>query len=154
MNTQPKPIIVQPEAGKNLHFPGGDVASIMLSGEQTGGALAVVAGTQAPDSGPPLHIHSKEDELFLIVGGNYSFFTNERWVEVDAGGAVYLPNGIAHRYRNIGTTTGRHWVIMTPSGWELFMTQYANELANPDGADPNRMVEITREHGIEHIEEK
>jgi hypothetical protein len=34
------------------------------------------------------------------------------------------------------------------------MTQYANELANPDGADPNRMVEITREHGIEHIEEK
>jgi hypothetical protein len=85
MNTQPKPIIVQPEAGKNLHFPGGDVASIMLSGEQTGGALAVVAGTQAPDSGPPLHIHSKEDELFLIVGGNYSFFTslskhwNDNW---------------------------------------------------------------------------
>jgi mannose-6-phosphate isomerase-like protein (cupin superfamily) len=153
MHTQPKPIIVQPEAGKNLHFPGGDVASIMLSGEQTGGTLAVVACTQAPDSGPPLHIHSNEDELFLIVEGHYSFFTNERWVEVGAGGAVYLPKGIAHRYRNIGTTTGRHWVITTPSGWELFMTQYANELANPDGPDPNRMVAITREHGIEHIEE-
>jgi mannose-6-phosphate isomerase-like protein (cupin superfamily) len=149
MNTQPKPIFVQPEAGKNLHFPGGDIASIMLSGDQTGGMLAVVACTQAPDSGPPLHIHRNEDELFLIVEGHYSFFAEERWVEVGPGGLVYLPKGIAHCYRNIGTTTGRHWVITAPSGWELFMTQYAKELANPQGPDQNRMLEIGREHGIE-----
>ena len=117
MTTQSKPIFVLPEAGKNLHFPQGDIASIMLSGKQTGGTLAVVASTQAPDSGPPLHIHWNEDELFLLVEGHYSFFAEGRWVEVGAGGAVYLPKGIAHRYRNIGTTTGRHWVITTPSGW-------------------------------------
>jgi len=150
--TKFKPIIVQPEAGNTIHFPGGDIASIMLSGEQTRGTLAVLACTQAPDSGPPLHIHNNEDELFLIVEGHYSFFANERWIEVGAGGAVYLPKGIAHCYRNIGTTIGRHWVITTPSGWERFMSDYAHELANPDGPDQNRIVEITREHGIEHID--
>jgi mannose-6-phosphate isomerase-like protein (cupin superfamily) len=116
MKTQSKPFFVLPEAGKNLHFPGGDIASIMLSGEQTGGTLTVVAGTQAPDSCPPLHIHRNEDEFFLLLEGRYSFFAEARWIEVGAGGVVYLPKGIAHCYRNIGTTTGRHWIITTPSG--------------------------------------
>jgi len=152
MNMQQNPIFVQPEAGKNLHFPGGDMASIMLSGEQTDRALAVAACTQAPDSGPPLHIHKNEDELFLLAEGHYSFFAEGRWVEVGAGGLVYLPKRIAHCYRNIGTTTGRHWVITVPSGWELFMTQYAKELAKPDDPDQNRMSEIAREHRIEFID--
>ena len=151
MTTQSK-LFVLPEAGKNLHFPQGDIASIMLSGEQTGGTLAVVASTQAPDSGPPLHIHWNEDELFLLIEGHYSFFAEGRWVEVGAGGAVYLPKGIAHRYRNIGTTTGRHWVITTPSGWEIFMTRYAEELANSDGPYQSRIFEIAREQGIKFIE--
>ena len=121
----------------------------MLRGEQTSETLTVVACTQSPASGPPLHTHRNEDELFLIVEGHYSFFAEERWVEVGPGGLVYLPKGIAHCYRNIGTTTGRHWVITAPSGWELFMTEYAKELANPEGPDQNRMLEIGREHGIE-----
>jgi hypothetical protein len=29
------------------------------------------------------------------------------------------------------------------------MTQYAEELAKPEGPDQNRMLEIGREHGIE-----
>lgn len=152
MTTHPNPIVVQPDEGEKLSFPGGDFASIMLNSEETGGTFAVLACTQAPDSGPPLHIHHNEDELFLIVEGRYSFFANERWVEVGAGGAVYLPKGIAHCYRNIGATTGRHWVITTPSGWERFMASFADELANPDGPDQNRITEITKEHGIEHIE--
>jgi quercetin dioxygenase-like cupin family protein len=112
MNTQPKPIFVQPEAGKNLHFPGGDIASIMLSGDQTGGMLAVVACTQAPDSGPPLHIHRNEDELFLTVEGLYSFFAEGRWVEVGAGGAVYLPKGdsslLSKHWNNDWPSLGHH----------------------------------------------
>jgi hypothetical protein len=135
MNTQPKPIFVQPEAGKNLHFPGGDIASIMLSGDQTGGMLAVVACTQAPDSGPPLHIHRNEDELFLTVEGLYSFLLKGAGLKLARAGPYTCQKGIAHCYRNIGTTIGRHWVITAPSGWELFMTQYAKELANPDGPD-------------------
>ena len=146
---QPKPIFVLPDMSKNIHFPGGSIASIMLSGEQTGGTLAVVAATEAPDSGPPLHIHRNEDELFLVVEGHYSFFAEERWVEVGPGGLVYLPKGLAHCYRNIGTTAGRTWIITTPSGWEQFMFRYAKELANPEGPDQNRILEIGYEHGIE-----
>jgi mannose-6-phosphate isomerase-like protein (cupin superfamily) len=151
--TQPKPIFVLPETGKKLHFPGGNIASIMLSGEQTGETLAVAAATEAPDSGPPLHIHRNEDELFIVVEGHYSFFAEQRCVEVGPGGLVYLPKGIPHYYRNIGTTTGRTWIITTPSGWELFLPQYAKELAKPEGPDQNRILEIVQEHGIEFPDE-
>lgn len=153
MNPQPKAVIVQPGAGKNLNFGEENIASVMLSGEQTGGRLAVIYNTEAPDSGPPLHVHANEDELFLVVEGHYSFYADGRWTEVDAGGVVYLPKGTAHRYRNIGTTTGRIWILTSPSGFERFFARYADELAKADGPDMGRIVEIHREHGIELIKE-
>src|SRR5215203_1881196 len=93
MNMQQNPIFVQPEAGKNLHFPGGDMASIMLSGEQTDRALAVAACTQAPDSGPPLHIHKNEDELFLLAEGHYSFLLKGAGLKSARAGSSTCQNG-------------------------------------------------------------
>ena len=91
--TQPKPIFVLPETGKNLHFPGGDIASIMLSGEQTGGTLTVVAGTQAPNSGPPLHIHRNEDEFFLLLEGRYSFLLRRAGLKLALAGSYTCQKG-------------------------------------------------------------
>lgn len=152
MNTQPKPIIVQPGAGKNLDFGPAGESSVMLSGEQTGGTLAVLLNTDAEGGGPPPHVHSNDDELFLVIDGHYSFFSEGRWTEVSAGGVVYLPKGTVHAYRNNGPGTGRLWVLTTPSGFERFFARYAAEVSNPAGPDMQRIVDISREYGIEYVE--
>lgn len=152
MNKQSKPILVQPGTGKDLHAFG-DVVSVMLSGEQTGGTLAVMLGITPPGGGPPPHVHANEDELFLAVEGRISYFVEGRWTEVGVGGAVYLPRGSVHCYRNVGTTPSRHWIVTTPSGFEKFFARCAEEFAKAGGPDMNRIVEISREHGIEYVEE-
>lgn len=152
MNKQSKPFIVQPGTGKDLHAFG-NVASVILPGEQTGGTLAVMFEITPPGGGPPPHVHGNEDELFLVVEGRIRYFVEGRWTEVGVGGAVYLPRGIVHCYRNVGTTPSRHWILTTPAGFEKFFARCAEEFAKAGGPDMNRIVKISREYGIEYVEE-
>ena len=153
MTSQVRPIIVQPGAGKDLDFGPAGISSVMLSGEQTGGTLAILFNTEVGEGGPPPHVHANEDELFLVVDGHYRFFVEGRWTDVGVGGVVYLPRGTVHAYQHIGSGTGRLWIITTPAGFERFFARYAAEVTNPAGPDMNRIVEISREHGIAYIDD-
>jgi quercetin dioxygenase-like cupin family protein len=151
MKPQAKAIIVQPGTAKDLHLFG-DVISVLLGGEQTGGRLTVMLGNAPPGGGPPPHLHTNEDELFLVVEGRISYFANDCWTEIGPGGAIYFPRGVVHSFRNIGTTPSKHWLIATPSGLEKFFGECADEFGKAGGPDMNRIVEIGHEHGIQFVE--
>jgi hypothetical protein len=68
-------------------------------------------------------------------------------------GAVYMPRGAVHCYRNVGTTPSRQWIVTMPSGFEKFFARCAEEFARPGGPDMNRIVQIHHEHGIDLIDE-
>ena len=146
------PVIVQPGRGKELHAFG-DVVSVMLGGTHTGGALTVMLDVTPPGGGPPPHVHSREDELFLVLEGQVSFFVEGVWTEVGVGGAVFLPKGSVHCYRNVGTTASRQWILTTPSGFEDFFARCAEEFKQAGGPDMARIVAISREYGIEYVTE-
>ncbi len=152
MNTTSKPVIVQPGQGKELHAFG-EVLSVLLAGEQTGGTLTVMFDITPPEVGPPLHVHSKEDELFLVVEGRISYFTEGHWTEVAPGGAVFMPRGSTHCYKNVGSTPSKHWIITTPAGFESFFARCADEFCKSGGPEISRIVEISQEHGIELLGE-
>ena len=106
-----------------------------------------------PGGGPPLHVHSREDEIFLVIEGRLSYFAEGSWTEVGPGGLVYLPRGAAHTYHNIGDTPSRHWILTAPSGFEHFFAACAAEFAKPGGPDEARLIDIHHEHGIELVKD-
>lgn len=73
MDAQLDPLIIQPGAGKELRAFG-NVLSVLLSGEYTNGTLSVMSEVTPPGGGPPLHVHSHEDEIFLVSEGWISYF--------------------------------------------------------------------------------
>ena len=150
MTPQGKPAIVQPGMGQHLHAFG-DVLCVMVSGAATNQTLTLMFDSTPPGGGPPPHVHSREDELFLVVEGRVSFFVEGVWTEVAPGGAVYLPRGTVHCYRNAGATPSRQWILTTPSGFEHFFARCADEFARAGGPDMERIVGFGRDSGIEFI---
>lgn len=142
------PVIVQSHEGATLHAFG-SAMQILLGGAETGGLLALALETTPPGGGPPPHLHRAEDELFLVLEGREEFLAEGRWTPVGPGGAVFLPRGTAHTFRNAGDAPSRHWVLTTPSGFEHFFAGCADAFAAPGGPDMARVMEMFATHGIE-----
>lgn len=146
-----RPRIVRPEDGKVVHAFG-EVNRIMLDGSLTGGKITVMLDTIPAGCGPPLHRHSQEDEIFLVASGRISYCIDDQWEEVGPGTVVFLPMGSVHCYKNVGETEGQHWILTLPSGFETFFSRCGEEFAKGGQPDMARIVEISREHGIEYLE--
>jgi quercetin dioxygenase-like cupin family protein len=124
---------------------------IHLSGEQTGGNYTMFTSVQAPGAGPPPHYHRNEDEWFFLLEGRAEFFKDGAWLEVPEGTALFTPKGVVHAFRNPGDRQQRILIHTAPAGIEIFFARCAEEFAKPSGPDMDRIVQISRQHGIEYV---
>src|SRR5690242_15765455 len=85
----------------------GDQVRLKLDGNDTGGAYAIFEGIVKPNWGPPLHRHTREDESFYVLEGDFLFEVDGQRFPVGPGTVVYAPKGTAHTFQNVGTKTGR-----------------------------------------------
>lgn len=143
-------IIVHPNSGTELRAFG-NILNVMISGSQSAGMIAVMTEQTPPGGGPPVHYHTREDEIFLVLEGKISYFANDKWTGVSPGGVVYIPKGAVHTYRNVGDTPSRHWIITQPSGFEKFFAAAAEEFGKPGGPDIQKIIEIHHDYGIELV---
>jgi mannose-6-phosphate isomerase-like protein (cupin superfamily) len=63
--------------------------------------------------GPPLHVHHSDDEAWHVLEGTLRFRFADRTVDVDAGGTVFAPAGVAHTYGNPGPGPVRYLIVST-----------------------------------------
>ena len=124
---------------------------IHLSTQQTGGRITMLTSIQPPGVGTPPHFHRNEDEWFFVLDGPTEFFNDNAWAEVPQGAAVFVPKGVVHAFRNAGDRPQRVLVHTAPGGIEIFFARCAKEFAKPSGPDMDRIIQISREHGIEYV---
>ncbi|HEY2375065.1 MAG TPA: cupin domain-containing protein [Gemmatimonadaceae bacterium] len=63
-------------------------------------------------SGPAImHVHLADDEAWHVLEGKLRFRFADRSVDVDAGGTMFVPAGVAHTYEAIDA---RYLIILTP----------------------------------------
>ena len=76
-----------------------------------------------PDGGTPPHIHSREDEMFYILEGEFEVLAAGQVTRVGPGSLFHGPRHIPHFYRNVGAQLGRALVMARPAGFERFMEE-------------------------------
>jgi quercetin dioxygenase-like cupin family protein len=150
-NPTPSARIVRPGEGNRVRAFGNEI-EFMLSGEQTGDSLTVGLASVPAGNGPPPHVHNSEDELFLILEGEYRIYLNGDWTTVGPGTVVYLPRGCVHTFQVAGDKPGRHWTLQTPSGFERYFAQAGEILAAPGKPDLARLASITKEYGAVFVD--
>ena len=126
---------MQSGEGRTLPTPTDDVITIKAGTRETHGSMTVMELRVAPGSGPAMHIHLREDELWWVLEGEFRFRTADDWLRASSGGMAFGPRGTPHAFQNIGDTPGRLLIVTTPSGLERFFEQFAREATLPAGFD-------------------
>ena len=142
--------ILRPGDGKRVRAFGNEI-EFKLSTEQTGGSFTLGLATVPAGRGAPPHVHLVEDELFLILEGEYRFTVDGESAVVGPGGVVFLPRGTPHTFQVVGPTPGKHWVMNTPSGFDRYFERAAEVFAAPGPPDFARLAAISAEHGYAFV---
>lgn len=98
------------------------------------GQLAFFQLLAPPMSGPPRHVHSREDELFYVLEGELVFELDGQRFPVEAGGTVFLRRGVVHAYQNFTERDARLLIATTPGGFSEFFVELS--AATPAGGMP------------------
>ena len=74
-------------------------------------------GTLAPGNEPPPHVHSREDELFYLLEGEFDVYVGEEAFKVETGECIFLPKFKPHAFL-IRSPRLRVLALFTPAGLE------------------------------------
>lgn len=120
------PRLVREQDGTVVWF-NGDVYSVKLSTEETGGSFGLVEAVVPPGGGPPPHVHPYADEAFHLVSGELEFLLGERTDTARSGDTIFVPRGNVHRFINVGIRPARMIFMYTPGGPERLFIEGGDE---------------------------
>ena len=121
--------------------PGGGIYRIVTRAADTNGSIFAFEAFEPPGGGPPLHIHHNEEEFFLVLEGEITFFIDGQILRRTAGQSAFVPRGAAHCFKNCSDRAARVLVLFTPGMIEKF---FDFGLPFEDGRAPGDDVLIGR----------
>ena len=121
------PTIRKPSEGRRIGIVG-DVYRFLATGEETDGKYATFEAIVPPGSGPPPHIHSREEESFLVLEGQMTFQLGEDRFVAEAGTFLNMPVGSLHCFKNESDKTARLLISVAPADWSRCSSRSASHL--------------------------
>lgn len=147
--------IRKPNEGRRIGVVG-DVYRFLATGEETDGKYATFEAIVPPGSGPPPHIHSREEESFLVLEGEMTFQLGEDRIVANEGTFLNMPVGSLHAFKNESDKTARLLISVAPAGLEQMFFEVGQPLADdaetappPSQADIEKLLETAPRYGVE-----
>src|SRR3954452_24806976 len=78
---------------------GDGLFEFLIPSDASGGRLSVFRATLTEGFSPPRHVHTREDEVFVVLDGDVSFDLDGRRLLAGPGTSVFMPRGIPHTFR-------------------------------------------------------
>ena len=97
----------------------------ILPAAEAGGTMSIVDSLSPAGSGPPRHVHDREDETFVLLTGECEFWMEGETFIKRAGETAFVPRGREHTFRVTGSQPSRQIIILTPGGFEDFFAEMA-----------------------------
>ncbi len=129
-------------------FGGTSPNDIKVSSKDTDGKLTVFEYIGNVKGGPPLHIHYKQDEIFFIVEGEYTFKVGESIYQLKKGDTIFLPRKVPHAFAQT-SEKGKMFFMFQPSGkMEDFFRKLATFKGQPT---PEEGAKLFSDHEMEVV---
>jgi quercetin dioxygenase-like cupin family protein len=114
----------------------GNLTTNLAEKKDTNGAFLLVEAMLAPGTEPPPHVHTREDELFYVLEGEFDVYVGKDAFKVQAGECVFMPRFRPHAFV-IRSPRLRVLALFTPAGLDDYfrsMSSPAQSLNLPSGA--------------------
>jgi len=145
-----RPFIVPPGGG--LDAPLARLGTVhKVPGSVTSGQVAIVEHTLPPRAlAAPLHRHSREDELSIVLTGRMGALLGPEVVEAAAGAYVWKPRNQWHTFWNASDADQLCFIeLLLPSGFEGYFERLSPLLLDAGGPKPEVIAALAAEYGIE-----
>jgi mannose-6-phosphate isomerase-like protein (cupin superfamily) len=122
--------LAQPEQQQQLEWFDGGTLAMLLDGDATDGQLTVGRFDVGEGEAPPFHLHTREDEVFMLIKGTALVWYGDQEMPLSEGGIVYLPRNVPHAYR-ITSRRADLLMICAPAGIEGMFRRAGRDRATP-----------------------
>lgn len=111
---------VAAQGGESLSVVG-DTYRIVIPGDQTGNAFAVIDMLIPPNGGPGPHSHPAFQESFYVIEGEVEVKTKSETYTATKDSYVRIPlGGVVHEFKNHTDKVAHLLCVVVPSGLEKF----------------------------------
>ena len=150
MNTI-EPLLVKPGETRNGNILNifGDQVLVKLAGNDTNGELCVLENVIPFQAGPPLHRHTRENETFYVVEGEFLVEVDGKQFRAGAGDIAFAPRGTAHTFQNLSSKPGRMIVYAQPAGVDLFFAELSAATEGMRELDLSVIIPLFQKYGLE-----
>lgn len=129
---------------------------VKVRAQDTGGRLSVCEFVCPPGFATPLHVHDREDETWWVIEGQVRYRCGAEEFDAEPGACLYLPLGIPHGFKVVGSENARLLHVSVPGGSEEFHTEMGvpTDEATPPPPMPldiARAVEVGARYGMDIV---
>jgi len=129
--------------------------TMKIPSRATAGAFSLTEQLLPKGSAPPVHRHTREDEAWIVLDGEVTFFVDDQVHECGAGTYVYGPRDVSHTFR-VESQTARMATLLSPGTAEDFFHATGRPatsltLPPPSAPDLDALLAGMAEAGIEFI---
>ena len=85
-----------------------------------------------------------------MLEGEVEFLVGDRWVRAGVGASLFGPRGVAHTFRNVGSTPSRELATISPAGFERFFEE-VDRLAARGEAAPDALIALGKRYRLDFL---
>lgn len=136
------------------------LVKVRISGDKSADQISVLEHQAYYGDSPPLHIHHSEDEVFVVLEGEFRLVIDGKEHFLKQGETILAPKGIPHAYRVESKEGGRWLTITTRHDFENFVrvtSRQAQSNSLPEQQGPPseeakaELARISLEYNIEIV---
>jgi quercetin dioxygenase-like cupin family protein len=136
----------------------GNTYRIIVSGEQTNNAYAIIDMLVPPGGGPGPHAHKDIEESFYVLEGSVVFRSETQLYKAVKGDYVNIPlGGAVHSFKNESEGMARLLCTVAPAGLDAFFKEIGRPVAHgeflppvkPDEQAMQRLKDLFTQYGQE-----
>ncbi len=120
----------------------GNRFTLKLRSAETAGALSMQEVVAPVGTAPPLHTHHREAEVFVLYEGRMIYRAGEETFELTPGSSIYLPSGVPHAFRVVGSDAAKFLALTFPGGLENLYEEVGRPAPGPGLPDLPTQEEI------------